>query len=306
MWESNNSNEPIVVKYFLSSDFTNLSQIISDFLSANDSYQVSEGCIGVAGPVMKGIAKLTNIDWVVNEKELTKKFGFKLTIVNDMILHCYSIPVTKKEGMVTVCESRGKINDTMNLVIAPGTGLGQAFFVKTKNGISAFPSEASHREMSAYDREQQNFANYLISKNLSRDFDKILCGKGIELIYDFFSGANSHKPGLSLYKDTATIFEEALDDSNYLAMNCVNFFSRLLLDYCRELAVILLPFGGIYITGGIVQKNHEQLVDYFEEIQFRDNLTMKHLLEKIEVKFVIDDLAALKGAVYLLNSNRNS
>lgn len=307
IWKDyDHSSEPIVTETFDSTKIVNLAVLANEFLTKHNNYDVNEACFGVAGPVIKGVAKLTNINLIVNEKEISKKLGFEVTIVNDMILHCYSIPAVSKKSFVTVCESLGKVNDTMNLVIAPGTGLGQAFFIKSGKGIVPYPSEASHRELSVYDDQQQDFANFLLSKNLSCEYDKILCGRGIELTYEYLSGAIFNNPEMSLIRDVATIFEEALDDTNVLAINCVSLFSRTLLDYCRELALILLPFGGIYITGGIIQKNYAQLEDYFDEYAFRDNAIMKHLLEKIEVKFVVDELAALRGAVYFLNSKRNS
>ena len=65
-----------------------------------------------------------------------------------------------------------------------------------------------------------------------------------------------------------------------------------------DIAVNLLPFGGIYIAGGIAAKNLERMKDGLFMQAFKHKARVNpQLLEKIPVHIVLNTLEGLQGAI---------
>src|ERR1041384_7853576 len=68
---------------FLSSRYASLEEIARAYI-AEQKVKVEYACFGIAGPVRKGRAQLTNLPWVVDQHELTRALGVKhVWLVND-------------------------------------------------------------------------------------------------------------------------------------------------------------------------------------------------------------------------------
>src|SRR4051812_1526795 len=65
---------------FHCADFSSLEAVIDAFAPP----RVSAACFGVAGPVVNGVAKITNLPWVISETELSQKLGAPVALLNDL------------------------------------------------------------------------------------------------------------------------------------------------------------------------------------------------------------------------------
>lgn len=120
-------------KRYVSKDSDNLEIIVKDFL---DSQQItpSSAAFGIPGPVENGIVKSTNLPWVVDEKLLAEKLNIpKVKIVNDLAAAAYAIPFLKDDEKILIKETTIEKRSERFVVVAPGTGLGQAFLVCEDN-----------------------------------------------------------------------------------------------------------------------------------------------------------------------------
>src|SRR5207248_5613937 len=61
---------------------SSLEAILDKFLRGREASGLSGACFGVAGPVVDGVAKITNLPWVIDAKILSAKLDRKSTRLN--------------------------------------------------------------------------------------------------------------------------------------------------------------------------------------------------------------------------------
>ncbi|HSG06620.1 MAG TPA: ROK family protein, partial [Nitrospiria bacterium] len=130
---------------FPSPSYSSLEEIIDQFLPI-DSKDLGCAGFGVAGPVVDGVCKTTNLSWVVELKKLQKQLGIpEVFLMNDLQAAAFGIPFLAEEDLLVL--NPGKKQLTGNIgVIAAGTGLGEAFLGWDEKGYRPFPSEGGHTE----------------------------------------------------------------------------------------------------------------------------------------------------------------
>ena len=69
-----------VMEVFPSREFVNLDAIVRKFMKSTGA-RVDFACFGVAGPVRDGRSRLTNIPWVVDARELSRRFAARAAVV---------------------------------------------------------------------------------------------------------------------------------------------------------------------------------------------------------------------------------
>src|SRR3954467_7895525 len=76
--------KPIRHKTFLSQNFSALEEIIEEWLGKRPA-SIRVACFGVAGPVIDGRSETTNLPWVIDAKQISKRFGFAaVSLLNDL------------------------------------------------------------------------------------------------------------------------------------------------------------------------------------------------------------------------------
>ena len=82
-----------IVKTFSSTNYTEFDEIIRKFLEIH-SMPIAGACFGVAGPVINGKCKMTNLPWTISETLLKNSFNWQsVRVVNDLVAMARSIPV---------------------------------------------------------------------------------------------------------------------------------------------------------------------------------------------------------------------
>ncbi len=85
-----------------------------------------------------------------------------------------------------------------------------------------------------------------------------------------------------------------------LASEAGRVFVRMLGTVAGNLALIHLPFGGIYLIGGVARAFTPHLADFGFAEAFRDKGRFAGFMQNFRVSVIEDDYAALTGcAVYL-------
>src|SRR5689334_12448194 len=124
--EETGPHRPLAEDEVHSGDYPSLEAIAKEFL-AKTGLKVESACFGVAGPVMAGRAKITNLPWMVNQAAIAKELNLKTVhLLNDLEATACAVPVLRPQDVETL--SAGEPVDGATLaVFAPGTGLGEAF-----------------------------------------------------------------------------------------------------------------------------------------------------------------------------------
>ena len=134
---------PLAHASYASGDGESLAALVRRFLATNE-LPIDRACFAVAGPVLDGRTKITNLPWVLDERGLAEELGLEsVRLINDLEAIARAIPTLTPGDLHTLNQGtpadRGAI-----AVIAPGTGLGEAFLTWDSFRFVPHPSEGGH------------------------------------------------------------------------------------------------------------------------------------------------------------------
>ena len=109
-----------------SADYPSLQAMVTEFL-AQVKMSVDVASFDVAGPVIDGRVKTTNLPWVMDETTLAKDLNLKAAhLMNDLEAVARAVPALRAEDIITINKGEPLPNGPI-AIIAPGTGLGESF-----------------------------------------------------------------------------------------------------------------------------------------------------------------------------------
>ena len=263
-----------------------------DLLNASDfSLPPSRSDVAVfsiAGPVTKGtFSRPPNIAWDVDLNVFQQRYPIDASLlINDFEAQAFACrsPIIEAAQQIV----SGNVNRAAPLVvIGAGTGLGQAALMPSGGDrFKAIPSESGHSSF-PFESDTEFALMQFLLKETGEPYvrtETILSGSGLSRVHHFLSG-QKRKP--------AEVANDLGEDSETLRW-MARFFGRV----CRNAALQVLAFGGVYIAGGVAAKI-PRLVTHPEFLQaFRHSVTMGHVLDEIPVFLNANEESGLWGAAY--------
>lgn len=262
--------------------------------------------LGVAGPVRGGIAKTTNLPWVVSEKRLSRDLGIGIVrVINDLAaiaLGCERMP---PEALAML--HAGKPTTGTNLaVIAAGTGLGEAFLVWDGEGYVACASEGGHSSFAPRTPIEADLLAYLRHRIPGGhvSYERVVSGPGLGTIYDYLlTMPGSEEPAsvkrqLAKGDRNAAIAELGLSGQSRVAEMALELFASAYGAEAGNLVLKGMAIGGLFLAGTIAKTILPSHRDVFLRAMF-DKGRMQPLLEDVPVAIVLDERAGLAGAGHL-------
>jgi glucokinase len=294
---------PLAVRQVHSADYPSLQVMVSEFLG-QVSMPVDVASFDVAGPVINGHAKVTNLPWVMDEDSLASDLKLcSVHLMNDLEAVARAVPVLRSSDLITINEGNAVANGPI-AIIAPGTGLGESFL--TWNGSQYVPhsSEGGHSDFAPTDEQQIRLLRFLLPRWGHVGVERVCSGIGIPNIYEFLRDEEkiperpetAERISTSIDR-TKVIVEAGLDqqDPSELCRTTIEMVVSILASEAGNLALKVLATGGIYLAGGIAL----HMLTALQEPRFMQVLTRKgrfeDLMKGIPVH-VITARAALVGA----------
>jgi len=295
-------------KKYVSGEFKNLETIISDFLNGQ---QVSpeSAAFGIPGPVVRGKVKSTNLPWILDEKELIDKTGIpKIKLVNDLAATAYDIPYLRSNELITIKEGSKEKESERVVVIAPGTGLGQAFLVCEGNKKIVIPSEGGHSDFAPSNELETELYLYLFKKFNHVSYERIISGSGLPNVFDFLVESNFASPNDETIErmnkeDRASVISElALSKKDKVCEKALDIFISVLGSHAGNLVITMMATGGVYLGGGIPHKILPKLQDGAFTKRFVTKGRLKEVVDATPVYVINNNYAALNGAARIAGS----
>lgn len=298
--------EVIAENKFSSQAFPSLGAIVETFLDGAPS-RVERACFGVPGAVTGGAVKLANLPWTVDSNEIKEKLGFeRVGLINDLEANAYGLTELKETDFAVLSE--GTRNATGNAaIISAGTGLGEAglHFEEEMRTLRPFASEGGHADFAPRDVWEVELLFYLLKKHERVSVERVVSGRGLVNIYEFLRDAKGCDEPAWLSEeiagsdDTAAIISKnGIEGKSEICERALNLFVSAYAAEAGNLALKMLATGGVFLGGGIAPKILPKLRESFFLESFRAKGRMRHLLEKIPVRVVLNDKAALVGAAH--------
>ena len=158
---------------FPSDRYPGLEAIAREFLAQVD-IEVDAACFGVAGPVVGGETTITNLPWVMSEAQLGAELGLpSVHLLNDLLSIAHAVPVLEPEDVHTLNPGRA-VPEGAIAVVAPGTGLGEAFLVWDGARYRAHASEGGHADFAPNNEREVELLQYL-QKRLGHVSNERVC-----------------------------------------------------------------------------------------------------------------------------------
>lgn len=293
--------EPMATDSYPSAESEDLETLIARFVKDHPE-SISAACFGIAGPVLKGECKATNLPWVVSEKAIMKRFGWeKVRLVNDLVATAYSIPVLKPDELAELNRGQRDREGSVGLV-APGTGLGISVMVRRAGGYHAVSSEGGHVDFAAQTDDQIYLFKHLRSRYGHVSIERVISGPGLYEIFLWLKELRGYvEPDwltrrLQEEDPPKVISEVGLARQDPICAEALDMFVFLLGAAAGNLALTVIATGGMYLGGGISPKILPKLRDGTFMNAFAAKGRFQELLRGMPVHVILNDKAALLGA----------
>lgn len=294
---------PTVIETFSSRNSPDLEHIIRQFLKMHP-VTVTHACFGIAGPVINGNSETTNLPWSISEDRIKKQFKFRhVKLVNDLTATVMAIPLLSEDEFYPLNQA-ASIKDQNLALIAPGTGLGKAMLIYQKGRFLPVSSEGGHADFAPNNDAEIKLWRYLHQHYGHVSMERVVSGSGLVNIYNWLkdSGRFNEPEWLAQKRiemePAKAIAEAALASRDPGCVEALNIFVSIFGAVAGNLALTGMTTGGVYLGGGIPPKILSKLKEGIFMQSFTNKGRFKNFLEKIPVKVILNDKAALIGAAY--------
>jgi len=302
--EERGLRRPLAEAVYPSIGYGSLEEAVGRFLK-EAGRRATKAVFGVAGPVFEGRSQITNLPWVIDEGLLREALKIKsVRVINDVEAVASFVPFMGKEDVVTLREGT-PVRHGAKAVIAPGTGLGEAWLAWDGKQYRAFPSEGGHADFAPATQLENDLLEYLRGLHGHASYERVCSGIGIVNIYNFLkkSGVAAEPAWLAqrLNREAdpvPTIVEKALDreDPCDICVRTLGLFASILGAEAGNMALKILATGGIYLGGGIPPR----ILPFLENALFMEAFLrkgrMRDLVAGIPVHVITNPKTALLGA----------
>lgn len=306
---------------YSSQAFADLVPMVRQFLAeaaatADRQVAVARACFGIAGPVVRSVSDLTNLGWSLSEERLAAELEIPhVTLINDFVAIGYGILGLAAEDLACLQDVTPDPQGAI-AVLGAGTGLGECYLIpQPQGGYRVFPSEGAHADFAPRSILEFQLVHYLKERNqLTRvSVERVVSGMGIASIYEFLRDQNPERESPELatiyhvwHQEmgeknktadlSASVSQAALAESDYLSGQAMKVFVEAYGAEAGNLALKLLPYGGLYVAGGIAPKILPLLQrgDFMKG--FSDKGRMSDLMAEIPVHIVLNSKVGLIGA----------
>lgn len=297
------------VAVYTSADFDGLLPIIESFLREIPKTPLQQAAFGVAGPVVNGHCRTTNLPWELSASELSAASGIpEVYLLNDLEALAWGIDTLDDAAMVTL--QTGQADRPGNrAVIAAGTGLGQAGLCFDGTRHHPFACEGGHTDFAAQTARDIALLQVLQARYGHVSWERIVSGDG--LVELFRQRLDSHAASIPDWLEdpqqdaAALVSQRALAGDDALCVEALEWFIELYGREAGNLALKLNATGGVYLGGGIAPKILPALQDGRFIQAFLDKGRMRPLLESMPVSVICEEYVALYGLARYATQARN-
>ena len=279
----------------------NLEHIVKRFL-AKHQVRVGNACFGIAGPVISGRVKTTNLPWDVSEARMKRQFQLShICLINDLTATALAVPLLNDKELFPLNKAEARRGQNL-AVLAPGTGLGTGFLIPWGGKYIPISSEGGHVDFSPNSKAEVELWQYLREEYGHVSIERVISGPGLINIYSWLKASGRYSEPAWLAKQikemepAAVISEVGLANGHPLCVEALNVFVSVLGAVAGNLALTAMTTGGVYLGGGIPPKILPKLQEPLFIQAYRNKGRFGKILEKIPVRVILNEKAALLGA----------
>lgn len=315
------SQTPLYEQTYVSREFPDLVPMVRKFIAETTEVlgkvsSIEKACFGIAGPVVNNTSELTNLGWSLGAERLEQELTIgKVSLINDFAAISYGVLGLSDRDLQTLQAIKSDLSAPI-AVLGAGTGLGEGFLIPVGDDrYRVFACEGGHADFAPRSILEFQLLKYLTeTNNWGRvSVERVVSGMGIASIYQFLRDRDvtQESPELAeiftIWKQeigktektvdlAAEVSKAALAQTDYLCTQTMKLFVEAYGAEAGNLALKLLPYGGLYIAGGIAAKNLALMQQGNFMRAFNAKGRMSPLMAKIPVHIVLNPKVGLIGA----------
>ncbi len=281
------------IRRYRNTDFPGLESVLTRYIADEDGVDPIAACVAVAGPVRDGRATMTNLDWTIDKDTLARATKAEtVAILNDLQAQGHALGHIDTANIRTILPGPAGHANAAKLVIGVGTGFNAAPVFDLEHGRIVTPSESGHANLPIRNEMELRLCQFVSTAHGFPAVEDVLSGRGLERVYAFL-GQEANDPRESSAQD---IMEACKSGSDPRATQAAQLFTRILGTVCGNLSLIQLPFGGVYLVGGVARAFAPHLSQFGFGDAFRDKGRFAGFMSNFAVSVIEDDYAALTGS----------
>lgn len=304
---------------YRSKEHPTFTEIVTDFLGPNPPGLLGAG-FGVAGPVLRGRAKTTNLPWVIEAPALAEMLLLtQVSLINDLEAQMWATQSLTPSEYRTL--QPGNPDQGNHAILAAGTGLGCAALIDSAHGNVLMGTEGGHADFAPFNEESAELGKALQAEFGTVSAEHVVSGPGIFRVYTFLRNLDPSAEPEWLAEQLApgdpvpALVKAAQNGTSELATRAVLLFLAAYGAEAGNWALRTLATGGFWLGGGVARRVLFGPPDTPEEWQsaaastflgaFRAKGKMADLVANIPVHVITSDLAALSGAARYAQAHLN-
>lgn len=281
------------IRRYSNTDFPGLESVLRRYIDDEGGVDPIAACVAVAGPVREGRAAMTNLDWTIDKETLTRATKAEtVAILNDLQAQGHALGHIDPANIRTILPGPTGQPNAARLVVGVGTGFNAAPVFDLEQGRVVTPSESGHANLPIRNEMELRLCQFVSTAHGFPAVEDVLSGRGLERVYAFL-GNEANDPRERHAKD---IMEACANGSDPRAIEAASLFTRILGTVCGNLSLIQLPFGGVYLVGGVARAFAPHLSQFGFGEAFRDKGRFAGFMSNFAVHVIEDDYAALTGS----------
>jgi glucokinase len=286
------------IRKYANASYPDLGAVIAEFMRATGVTDCAGACVAAAGPVRDGIAVMTNLAWTIDAAVVARATGAEtVAVLNDLQAQGHALGRIADDALnPVIAAARTPRPEGTMLVVGVGTGFNAAPVHDVGGTRFVAASECGHVSLPVRTEADLRLLHHLERAHGFPGVEDLLSGRGLERVY----GWASLEHGRADERKAADIMAALADGSDATARGAAAIFVRMLGTVVGDLALVHLPFGGIYLIGGVARAFTPHFATLGFAEAFRDKGRFAEFMEQFPVTLIEDDYAALVGcAAYL-------
>lgn len=283
------------IRRYRCADFPDLAAVLRLYLGQTVTGGLEGVCIAAAGPVRHGTAQLTNLGWRVDQTALPALTGApRAVVLNDLQAQGLALAHLHPHQLRCLRPGAEGHADETRLAVGLGTGFNAAPVHPGPAGPLVPASESGHIHLPRHGDEEEALARDLAAEHGIATIEQVLSGRGLVALHRWRTGTEAGSDEIV----------QALTAGTPQAIETGRMFARLLGRTLASLALVHLPHGGIYLTGGLARALGPHLVALGLIEGFSQMGRFADMMDGFGLHVVEDDFAALTGCAVRLLGRR--
>lgn len=292
---------------FPSKEHASLEEIAVKFLAEGVSPQLRAGCFGVAGAVIEGKSKTTNLPWQLDELELAKAINApRVKLLNDLEAAAYGMLFLRDDELCPLNPDALPRRKGNVAVIAAGTGLGEGMLFWDGHKYHPLASEGGHCDFAPQTDEEIELFRWLKDKFGHVSYERILSGPGFYNVFSFLRETGRYPESAALKESLAAggdpnvaITRLGVFGDDALCSAAIDLFCSIYGAEAGNLALKCVAVGGVFVGGGIAPKLGAAVLKRGNFLNaFMNKGRFTSLMKSLEVNVALNPRAPLIGAAH--------